>query len=107
MIPAALVSGGVMTQQYIVGELSSLIGDITPLGDPPLAHAVSDLRRRVERSPYAGLPVLVREAIAIADVECWRSLERGDIGEFKRESSGAAALYEFGVCALLLGPSPG
>jgi hypothetical protein len=91
-----------MTQQYIAGEFSSLIGELQQVGGGLLVGALRDLRSRVEHTAVASLPPLVSEAIAAADTICWISLERGDLVAFSRQTATAAALHEFAVCAGLL-----
>jgi hypothetical protein len=92
----------VVTQQYIVGELSVLVGGLCPPAGPGLAASVKQLQRRVECSPVSELVLLVHEAIELADLLCWRSLELGDLEWFKHEAAGAVELREFAVCAGLL-----
>jgi hypothetical protein len=97
---ATVVSG--MTQQYIVGELSALIGDLYPIFRKELAADVRNLRQRVESTPIGALGPLAAEAETIADVTCWTSLEHGDTGAFTRQATAAALLHEFAVNANLL-----
>ena len=49
-----------MTQQYIIGQFSALLGDLQPGVGECLAAAVHDLRREVESCPLAMLPKLAR-----------------------------------------------
>jgi hypothetical protein len=90
-----------VTQQYIVGEFSSLLGDLqrTPLGQ---LGPILELRREVECAPLQMLPRLARDAMSLTDVICWAALERGDIGGFRDCSRTAVALGEFTNNARLL-----
>jgi hypothetical protein len=90
-----------MTQQYIVGEFSSLVAELEPTaGD--LGGVVSDLRREIEVSPLSGLPRLAQEALNVTDRLCWVALEEGDVANFRRCAKTAAALREFTANANLL-----
>ena len=91
-----------MTQQYIVGELSSLLGDLqrTPGGR---LVAIRELRIEVESSPLRMLPRLAGEAMNLTDVSCWAALERGDVGGFRDCARIADALGELTDSARLLG----
>jgi hypothetical protein len=90
-----------MTQQYLVGELSSLLAELEPVRRD-WAAAVHDLRRDVESSPLPVLPALAREAMNVADMICWAALEQGDVGGFCRCAQIAVALHEFSDNAGLL-----
>lgn len=83
-----------MTQQYIVGEFPSLLGDLQRAPGQRLA-AVHDLRREVELSPPTMLPPLAHKALRLTDMICWAALERGDTSGFSHYSKGAAALRAF------------
>jgi hypothetical protein len=91
-----------VTQQYIFGELSSLLGELQPTPTNLLDHAVDDLRRDVELSPLPMLPGLAHEAMTLTDTICWTALEQGNAGEFRRYASTAVALRDFTVSASLL-----
>ncbi len=91
-----------MTQYYVVGELSALIGELCPNDGSELATAVRDLRRRVECAPACGLTRLAAEALEVADAACWALLERGDVDAFAREVAEASLIREFATCAALL-----
>ena len=90
-----------VTQQYIVGEFSSLLGDLQRTPGGQLA-AIRELRRDVECSPLQTLPRLAREAINLADVICMAALEQGDVSGFLDCARTAAALGEFTHNARLL-----
>lgn len=91
-----------MTQRYVVGELSALIGDLCTHECAGLTADLRDLRHRVERAPVSDLAPLAAEALDVADAACWALLERGDAAAFAREAADAAVLHEFAVCAALL-----
>ena len=83
-----------MTQQYLIGQLSLLLGELeAPPGE--LLTAVSELRREVERSPVSVLPRLARDAIGLGDAIFWASLEQADASCFCDRARAAAALGEF------------
>ena len=90
-----------MTQQYIIGQFSSLLRDLEPAPAEWLA-AVHDLRREVESSPLPMLPQLAHEAMDLTDLICWAALEQGDVGGFRRYAKTAVALREFTANAGLL-----
>lgn len=91
-----------MTQQYIVGEFSSLLAELQPAPDERLGGAANQLRREVEVSPPALLPQLAREAINLTELMCWVDLEQGDVGGFCRHAKTASALRDFTASASLL-----
>jgi len=91
-----------MTQQYVIGQFSALLGDLQPPLGECLAVTVHDLRREVESCPLAGLSKLAREAMCLTDVICWSALERGDSSGFCRYAQAARALWEFADSAGLL-----
>lgn len=90
-----------MTQQYIVGELSSLLGDLQRAPGGELA-AIRELRREVECSSLQLLPRLAREAVNLTDVICLAALEQGNVGGFRDCARTAVALGEFRDSARLL-----
>ena len=90
-----------MTQQYLVGQFSLLLGDLRPPPGEWLA-AVGKLRREVECAPVSVLPRLAYEALGLADMICWAALEQGDVSGFCGCSEAAAALREFASSARFL-----
>jgi hypothetical protein len=62
--PRASIPDVPMTQQYIIGQFSALLGDLQPPPGECLEETVHDLRREVESCPLARLPKLAHEAIA-------------------------------------------
>jgi len=83
-----------VTQQYIIGQFSMLLGDVQPPAGRWLA-AVRELRGEVESCPLSMLPRLARKAIGLTDLMCWSALEQGDLDSFRGCAKSAAALGEF------------
>jgi len=83
-----------MTQQYLVGQFSALLGDLerTAAEWQPAVHR---LRREVETSPVAMLPELANKATTLIDTICWAALQRGDVTRFRSCAKAAAALGDF------------
>lgn len=95
----------VMTQQYLVGEVSVFLARLQAVA-PSRASArdVAVLRSEAEMGPVTALAAVIVRALALADGLCWDSLGRGDVAAFAGQASIGAELREFGVCAGLLGP---
>jgi hypothetical protein len=91
-----------VTEQYLIGQFSLLLEDMSPSPGDRFAVAVHDLRGEVEKSPVEMLPKLAREAMALSDMICWGVLERGDAIGFCRSAKAAVALSEFTAAAGLL-----
>jgi hypothetical protein len=92
-----------MTQQYLAGELSLLLGELqAAMTDEALAAEVAGLRRRAETGRRPALASTARRGLEVADLACWDSLARGDAAAFSRRAAVGAELWEFGVCARLL-----
>jgi hypothetical protein len=91
-----------MTQQYLVGELSSLLADLQPTPGELLGDAVGKLRYEVEFSPPRMLPRLAQKALDLTDLVCQAALEQGDPDGFCRSVGTAIALRDFTVNAGLL-----
>ena len=83
-----------MTQEYIVGQFSVILGELQP---PPgeWLEAVRKLRREVECCSLSMLPRLAHEAMGLTDGLCWSALEQGDVNGFCGYARSAAALCEF------------
>jgi hypothetical protein len=93
----------VMTQQYLVGELSVILGDVQAAATTEAcARQAWDLRLEVESAPVAALPSAAARALVLINSLCWESLTRGDTAAFERQAAVCAELHEFGVCAHLL-----
>jgi hypothetical protein len=90
-----------LTQQYLVGELSSLLAGFEPAPSVSLGDAVHHLRRSVELSPLPMLPRWACEAMTLTDAICWAALEQGDVGGFSRYARAAVALHDFTISANL------
>jgi hypothetical protein len=95
--------GGEMTQQYLAGELSSLLGDLQAVATSGAsARQLARLRDEAETSPLLALSSVAVRALLVTDDLCWESLTRADAGAFARQAQLGAELHEFGVCAGLL-----
>jgi hypothetical protein len=83
-----------MTQQYLLGQFSALLGDLERTADEwqPAVHC---LRREVESSPVAILPELADKATELIDAICWAALQRGDVTLFCSCAKVGAALDAF------------
>src|SRR5574341_1685959 len=92
-----------MTQQYLVGELSLILGELQAVAnDAAAVRDVARLRQQVETSPPAALGPVVVGAAKLMDRLCWDALTRGETDAFIREIAICTELWEFGVCAGLL-----
>jgi len=92
-----------MTQQYLVGELSLLLAQLQVLtSDDEFAARVADLRSTAEQRGPGVLAEVEARALEIADELCWSSLLRGDPVAFDRQAAAGAQLWEFGMCADLI-----
>ena len=88
-----------MTQQYLIGQLSTLLEELQPSPSDEFAGAVDDLRRQVEHAGVQMLPELTGEALGLIDLICWSALERGYESDFYRYAKASAALGEFAEAA--------
>ncbi len=92
-----------MTQQYLVGELSLILGELQAVATNKAAvREIARLRQEAETTPSAALSPVVKHAVELTNRVCWDTLERGDIATFVREVAICAELRELGVCAGLL-----
>jgi hypothetical protein len=92
-----------MTQQYLAGELSVLLGRVQAVTTTEVAGREAwSLRVAAEQGPIQRLGWVTVRALALTDRLCWDSLNRGDGGAFNRQAAAGAALREFGVCSGLL-----
>jgi hypothetical protein len=92
-----------MTQHYLVGELSLLLGRLqTVTTNEASAREVARLRYEAETTPPTGLPSVTARALMLTDGLCWDSLTHADTATFSRQATVCAELHEFGVCAGLL-----
>jgi hypothetical protein len=93
-----------MTQQYVAGELSVRLGQLQAVAsDQDRVREVACLRHEAETMPLVELGSVAVRALGLADHLCWDSLGRGDASGFSRQATICAELWEFGVCAGLLG----
>jgi len=93
----------IMTQDYLVGEMSIWLQRLEAATAEREAVAdVVRLRRQVETSPPSSLAAEAARALAVADGVCWDSLTRGDTAAFARQARVSAELREFGICARLI-----
>ena len=92
-----------MTQQYLAGELSVLLGRVQAVATTEAeGREAWSLRAAAETGPIERLGCVTVRALALTDRLCWDSLRGGDIGAFNRQAAAGAALREFGVCSGLL-----
>ena len=92
-----------MTQHYLAGELSVLLGELQALTvDETSARDLGCLRREAETCPLPALGSVTVRALALTDSLCWKSLDRADATTFTRQATLCAELHEFGLCAGLL-----
>jgi hypothetical protein len=92
-----------LTQQYLAGELSALLGRVQAVSTTEAAcQDAWSLRQAAETVPVQGLGWVTVRALALTERLCWDSLNRGDTAAFTRQAAAGAALREFGVCAGLL-----
>jgi hypothetical protein len=92
-----------MTRQYVVGELSVILGELEAASmDESTLRDLARLRHVVETTPPAALAPVAVSAVELLDDACLESLERGQIAAFERQSAICAELWEFGICAGLL-----
>jgi hypothetical protein len=93
----------VMTQHYLAGELSLLLGRLQAVAtDVASQRDLSQLRREAETGPLTTLGSVVVRAFGLADDMCWDSLRRGDSAAFHSQAAVGAELREFAVCAGML-----
>jgi hypothetical protein len=98
-----MAGDALMTQEYLVGELSARLGQLqTVAPHPAVRDDVACLRRQVEDGPVARLAADLARALALADRMCWDSLSRGDALAFDRQAAVSADLRLFGACARLV-----
>ena len=93
-----------MTQQYLAGELSLLLARLQAVAaNTAWVRDFRRLRHEAETMPLTTLSLVAEAALEVADELCWESLERGDTAAFVRQATICAELWQFGVCADLLG----
>ncbi len=89
-----------MTQQYLVGELSLILGELQVVATNEAAvRDVARLRQEAETTPPGALGPVVARAVKLTDRLWWDDVTRGATASFIREAAICAELWEFGVCA--------
>lgn len=89
-----------MTQQYLAGELSVLLGRLQAVATNQVSvRDAAHLRRQAETSPLTALASVVVRALDLSDSLCWDSLQQGDAAAFSCQAAVCAELCDFGVCA--------
>jgi hypothetical protein len=91
-----------MTQQYLAGELSVLLGQLQALSDRTFAHDLAHLRREAETWSPTALASVATRALELTDRLCWDTLQQGDSTAFTRQTEICAELHEFAVCSGLI-----
>ena len=92
-----------MTQQYLAGELSLLLGELQAAVTNEAAQVeVARLRQPAETGPRSALAFVVARSLELADCLCWDSLARGDAETFIHQAAIGARLWEIGICSGLL-----
>jgi hypothetical protein len=92
-----------MTQQYRLGELSLILGELQAVATNEAALCdIARLRREAETGPLRALASVAARALVLTDGWCWDSLMRGDSAAFARQAAICGELWEFAVCAGLL-----
>lgn len=96
-----------MTRQYVVGELSFILGELQAAAtDEAAGRDVARLRREAEATTPAELAPVVARAVELIDGMCWDALTQGETAAFVREAAICAELWELGFCAGLLDEGP-
>jgi hypothetical protein len=89
-----------VTQQYLVGELSLILGELQGVAtNEATVRGIQRLRHEAERTPPAALGPVVVRATKLIDRLCWDALTRGETDAFIREIGICSELWEFAVCA--------
>jgi hypothetical protein len=92
-----------VTQDYLIGEVSICLQRLEAAAGDEAVDDVARLRHEVEAGPPIGLTAAVARALAVADGMCWTSLGRGDAEAFTCQARASADLWQFGICARLIG----
>jgi hypothetical protein len=92
-----------MTQQYRLGELLLILGELQAVATNEAAvRDIARLRREAETGPLTALAAVATRALGLTDGWCWDSLTRGDSVAFARQAAISGELWEFAVCAGLV-----
>lgn len=96
-----------MTQQYLVGELSLILGELeAAVTDETALRDIGRLRWEAETTPPAALAPVVVRAVRLTNRVCWDTLQRGEAAALVREVAICVELRELGICAGLLKEDP-
>ncbi len=96
-----------MTQQYLVGELSLILGELEAVAtNEAIVREIARMRQEVETTPPAALGPMMTRAVELTNRVCWDTLRLGDVATFVREVAICSELRELGVCAGLLEKDP-
>ena len=96
-----------MTRQYLIGELSSMLGELQEeVTSTASAPAVARLRREVETAPVTALGSPATRALELIDRLRRESLHQGDNATSTRLAAIGSELRVFGVCAGLFDAPP-
>lgn len=92
-----------MTQWYLAGELSRLVGRVQLVATTQAAQRdAASLRREAESVSIGALVGVITRALELVDRLCWYSLTHGDATNFCSQATVGAELCEFGMCAGLI-----
>jgi hypothetical protein len=92
-----------MTQEYLFGELSLILGELQAVAtDDAAGREIARLRHEAEIGPLAALGLVAARALELTEGWCWASLSRGHSTTFARQTALCAGLWEFAVCAGLV-----
>ncbi len=93
----------VVTQQYLIGELSLLLASVVAAAKTrTCVDEAVRLRRLAETSSLRELPAIAVRAIHLTNALCWASLSHGDLAAFNDQAELAGRLLEFAVCSDLI-----
>jgi hypothetical protein len=92
-----------VTQDYLIGEVSICLQRLEAVAGDDAIDDVARLKHEVEAGSRTGLTAAVARALAVADRMCWASLGRGDAEAFVCQARASADLWQFGICARLIG----
>ena len=92
-----------MTQDYLIGEVSICLQRLEAAAGDEAVNDIARLMYEVEAGPPTVLTAVLTRALAVADGMCWASLERGDAHAFVCQARASADLWQFGICARLIG----
>jgi hypothetical protein len=103
-----VAKAAMMTQQYLVGELSLMLGELEEsVPDEAVSRAIADLRRTAEATRPTLLAPVLGCALVLANRVCARDFVTGAYTAFLRDLSICAELRAWGVCAGFLREHPG